>query len=297
MYAILGATGKVGRATIAELRSRGLPVRAVVRDAARAGDLARAGCELRVAEAHDARALAAALDGAQAVQVICPMSLRADDALGDMRTIVESIATALEAARPQAVVAISDYGAEVGAGSGVTLLFHEFEARLRGIDSATTFLRSAEQMQNWVRILKFAATSGVLPSMHHPLTKAFPTVSAGDVGTAAADLLLDGVEAGRQRIVHIEGPRRYTAIDVAAALGALVEREVTARELPRPEWLPVLLRAGLGESYARLVVELYDAHNAGRIDAERAAGEVRLGRTELGEVFTSLLASRGARYS
>jgi NAD(P)H dehydrogenase (quinone) len=296
MYAILGATGKVGRATIRALLGRGLPVRAVVRETARGGDLARAGCELKVADLRDARALTLALDGARAVQVICPMSMRADDALGDMRLIVENIAAALEATEPGAVVAISDYGAEVGGGTGVTLLFHELEARLSRLDGPTTFLRSAEQMQNWFRILEFAAESGVLPSMHHPLTKAFPTVSAGDVGLAAAEILANGSNV-QGRVVHIEGARRYTALDVAATLTALVGRQVTARELPRSEWVPVLVRAGLGESYARLVAELYDAHNRGCIDAQRSAGEVRRGRTELHEVFTSLLARSRARRS
>jgi NAD(P)H dehydrogenase (quinone) len=294
MFAILGATGKVGRATIAGLLGRGLPVRAVVRDAARALDLARAGCDMKVADLRDAQALTSALEGARAVQVICPMSMRAQDALADMRAIVENVATALEATQPRTVVVISDYGAEVGSGTGVTLLFHELEARLSRLDGTTTFLRSAEQMQNWVRILTFAAESGVLPSMHHPLTKAFPTVSATDVGAAAADLLVNSAKV-RRRVVHIEGPRRYTALDVAATLAALVGRPVTAQELPRSEWLPVLVRAGLGESYARLVVELYDAHNCGRIDAERAAGEVRRGRTELHEVFSSLLTRRSPR--
>jgi NAD(P)H dehydrogenase (quinone) len=131
--------------------------------------------------------------------------------------------------------------------------------------------------------------------MHHPLTKAFPTVSAADVGTAAAELLVERSEA-RHRVVHIEGPRRYTALDVAATLAALAGRQVTAHELPRPDWVPVLVRAGLGESYARLVVELYDAHNRGRIDAERGAGETRRGRTELAEVFASLLVRRSSRH-
>lgn len=298
MYAILGATGKVGRATIAGLRGRGLPVRAVVRDATRAADLAHAGCELKVADLRDGRALTLALAGVQAVQVICPMSMRADDALADMRAIVENIATALEATHPKAVVVISDYGAEVGAGTGVTLLFHELEARLGNLKGATTFLRSAEQMQNWIRILAFAAESGVLPSMHHPLTKAFPTVSAGDVGIAAAGLLVDShSNKVRRRVVHIEGPRRYTANHVAATLAALVGRPITPRELPRCEWLPALVRAGLGESYANLVVELYDAHNRGRIDAQRSAGEVRFGRTELAEVFASLLERHRSRHN
>jgi nucleoside-diphosphate-sugar epimerase len=39
MFVILGATGKVGRTTIKQLRSQGAPVRAVVRKSSNADDL------------------------------------------------------------------------------------------------------------------------------------------------------------------------------------------------------------------------------------------------------------------
>jgi len=54
MYAILGATGRVGRAAALELRHRGLPVRAIVRDAMKAEYLEQNGCEVAVADVHDA---------------------------------------------------------------------------------------------------------------------------------------------------------------------------------------------------------------------------------------------------
>lgn len=284
-FAVVGATGKVGRATIRALRQRGEPVRAVVRDASSAGALAAAGCEIAVADLRDSRALAAALDGAQAVQVICPISAQADDAASDMRAVVDSIASALAAARPAAVVAISDYGAEVDAGTGVTLIFHHLEARLRAIPSALTLLRSAEHMQNWRRHITIATERGILPSLHQPLTKRFPTVSAIDVGVVAADLLVTPHTSAQPRIVHAEGPRRYTPLDVAAAFRGLVGREVVAREVPRAEWIPALMRGGLSESYAGLVAELFEAHNAGRIDAEAGVGEIRRGTTELADVI------------
>ena len=90
------------------------------------------------------------------------------------------------------------------------------------------------------------------------------------------------------RVVHLEGPRRYTALDVAATLSELAGRDVVARELPRSEWLAALQRGGVGASYAELIAELFDAHNAGRIDAERGA-EVRHGTTELREALSGLL--------
>jgi hypothetical protein len=81
--------------------------------------------------------------------------------------------------------------------------------------------------------------------------------------------------------VHVEGPRRYTALDVAATISDLAGRMVVARELDRPAWVPTLQSGGLSASYAELVAELFETHNAGRIDAEQGVGEIRRGTTEL----------------
>ncbi len=288
MYAILGATGKAGRATIRTLRASGHPVREIVRDLARGAELAAAGCELAVAHLEDHGALASAFKGASAVQVICPVLARADDAFARMTATTEALAAALAEASVPAVVAISDYGAELPEGTGVTLVFHQLEQRLRKLDARLTLLRSAEHMQNWTRHLKYAFETGMLPSMHHPVAKQFPTVSASDVGVVAAGLLTTAREVSGVRIVHVEGPRRYTAVDVAAAIGALVQRDVVARELPRSSWLSTLQRGGISQSYGELVVALFDAHNAGRIDAEKGAGEVVRGTSELRDVLAGL---------
>ncbi len=289
MFAILGATGKVGRQTIRRLRARGEAVRAVVRDPARAADLAASGCGVAICDLHDAEAVLRAVDGARAVQVICPVPARAADPAQDMRTVIDAIGAALERARPEAVVAVSDYGAEIPTGTGITLLFHYLESRLARLPAATTFLRSAEHMQNWARQVKATAQTGVLGTLHHPVTKPFPTVSAGDVGVVAAEVLMSPVASSLPRIVHVEGPRRYTPVDVAAALGELLGREVVARELPRPEWHAILVGGGLTDGHARLIEELCDAHNAGRIDVDKDVGEVRRGTTELTEALAPLV--------
>jgi NAD(P)H dehydrogenase (quinone) len=290
MNVILGATGKIGSSTIAALLRAGKPVRAVVRDRAKAEDFARLGCEIAFADLQDVKALVRAFDGASAVQVICPVTPKASDTAADMKHSIETVADALERAQTPTVLAISDYGAELDAGTGITLLFYILEARLRRLASRLIFLRSAEHMQNWARVMKVATQTGMLPSLHHPLTKIFPTVSAFDVGTIAADLLLSQAEDHKSpRIINAEGPRRYTALDVAKAASPLLGREVTAIELPRKEWDGMFRQAGLGESYARLVAELYDAHNAGRIDAQPGVGEIRRGQTELLDALRPLV--------
>ncbi|NLS16576.1 NAD(P)H-binding protein [Rhizobium sp. P40RR-XXII] len=290
MHAILGASGKVGRTTISSLRKAGVPVRAILRDPSKAKEFSELGCEIAVAEINDHQALTAALTGARAVQVICPVDVRAQQPRSSMMQLIDSIGAALAMAKPQTILAISDYGAQHDSGTGITLLFHALEMRLRKLDCKLILLRSAEHMENWARLAKAAAESGRLPSFYHPLTKALPTVSAFDVGAIAADLLLEKTDA-IERLVHVEGPRRYTPEDVAAAIASLTGRSVIAQPLPEADWQTVWQRAGLSEEYARLLVELYIAHNAGRINAESGVGEIRRGTTEMIDVLRRLLKS------
>jgi uncharacterized protein YbjT (DUF2867 family) len=285
MIVICGATGKIGGTAARALRSRGLSVRAVVRDVAKASALAELGCSLATADLHDERAVIQALRGADRVLAICPLRSAADDVMADAQQIIDVLGTAIDAARPRSVVSISDYGAHVPERTGVTLILRRLEQRLGMIPMTTTFVRSAEHMQNWLRQLPAARDGGVLPSLHHPVTRPFPTVSAFDVGALAAELLAGPIEAARvARVIHMEGPRRYCAADVAEVFARRLARPVVAQAVPRGEWAKVLAAARLGESYASLVAELQDAHNAGLIDVE-PGGEVRRGNTELADAL------------
>lgn len=282
MFVIFGATGKVGKATITRLRAAGSPVRAALRDPAKAAPLAALGCEIAMAEVGDTEAMAAAMKDATAVQLICPIDPRAADASRQMLQSIERMAEAIDAARPPRILAISDYGAHLTIDTGITSLFRAMEERFRRCSTRVIFLRSAEHMENWARYLKIANETGVMPSMHQPLARPFPTVSAADIGDMAADLLLaDEGHGSSPRIVHGEGPREYTALEIAAVLGRLLTQSVVARELPRADWPATLIRAGLSESYADLIVRLSDAHNKGLIGAEACVGEIRRGRTGL----------------
>jgi uncharacterized protein YbjT (DUF2867 family) len=136
----------------------------------------------------------------------------------------------------------------------------------------------------------------VLPSFHHPVGKVFPTVWAPDVGVVAARLLLDAPEGGRgPRIVSVEGPRRVSVTAIAETLGAAAGRAIVVHELPRDTWSATLLRAGLSERHAQLIVDLYDVHNAGRIDVEAGVSERVYGTTMLEEALAVLVCAHAAR--
>jgi len=290
MFVIFGATGQVGHASANALRRAGHEVRAVVRDAKQGEALAAIGCEIVLADLNDTASVARAIDGAHAVQLLCPVPRAHDDPAAAMRRTIDASVAALRERPPPHVLALSDYGAEHAAGTGITTLFHYFETQLRPIDSSLTFLRAAEHMHNWARVLPAALGRGVLPSLHHPLDKLFPTVAAHDVGQLAAELLLDAPPSrGTPRIVSIEAEQRVNALDVAHTLEQVAGRPVVAWEVSRAEWSAVLHGAGLGERHARLIIDLYDAHNAGRIDVEARVSERRFGATTLQEVLAALL--------
>jgi uncharacterized protein YbjT (DUF2867 family) len=89
--AVIGASGRTGRAVMTEAARRGHDTRAVVRSAARADE----GWAIAVADGRDVDALARALEGRD-VAVFCVGPVPADDDPAVMR---ESAAATLEAAR------------------------------------------------------------------------------------------------------------------------------------------------------------------------------------------------------
>ncbi len=288
MFAIVGAAGKVGYSASRALREAGLPVRAILRDPAKAARLHEIGCEVVQADLQDTAALVRAIDGADAVQIILPVAPQAKDTIADMVRSIASLAAALERTRPQQVLAISDYGAHVTADIGMPSMFRSFEARLSRVGGRKLFLRSAEHMEGWARTLPQAIASGTLRSFHDPVDKVLPA----DLGRIAADLLSRPAERKEREILHAEGPYRYSPADVAAALSELSGRTIEVQAVPRSR-RQASLEQLVSASAAELLFKLYDAHRKGgliEIDAE--GGAVRHGTTRLVAALEPLVPQR-----
>lgn len=280
MYAVLGATGKVGCEVVSVLTGAGQAVRALVRDRNTVDPALLPGCQIVQVDIRNGAALARALADARAVHAIIPTGKPSADGPAAMLAAIRSLPSAIDAVRPERVLAVSDYGAQHTAGTGMAAIFHELERALSETKADLVFLRSAEHMENWARSVRSASTNGTLPSMHHPVSKPFPTVSARDVGRIAGAILLEPWTSTR-RVVHVEGPRRYSASDVAAAFASVLGRDVAAFELPRETWIGTLEAAGVEANTARHLAAFFDASNDGLIDVDSPHAEVRLGPTEL----------------
>lgn len=290
LVAIIGASGKVGLATSKSLRQSGVPVRAIVRDASKATQLADIGCEISVADVQNADEVANAIGNADAVQVIVPPAPQAPDTALQMRQAIESLAQALEKTTPKRVLAISDYGAHVDQDIGMPTLCREIEERLGRLDCHKIFLRSAEHMEGWGRAIPVAVASGVLPSFHDPLDQQFPTVSAPDVGLISAELLLRDSSTGGNstEVFHVEGPRRCAASDAASVVGQLLGRKVQAEAVPRSAWTAAFEKIMSG-TLAELLVKANAAQNEGGLVDVEPNGQVLYGKTELIDALRAVI--------
>jgi uncharacterized protein YbjT (DUF2867 family) len=251
------------------------------------------GCEAAVADLDDEAAVRRALEGAHAAQVLCPVPYRDPDPGGAMRRTIATVARALHGHPHLHVLALSDYGAELDAGTGITLLYRHFEAALAEVVPRLTVLRSAEHMQNWGRAIAVALETGRLPTFHDA-GKPFPTVAAEDVGILASQLLLQERRHDGAAVVSVEGPRRYDVADVAAVLGEVAGGDIVPHAVPRADRPAALARAGLSPAMADLLGATYDAHNEGRIDAQPGTLR-RFGTTGLRDVRAALVPPALAR--
>ncbi|AUT68320.1 MULTISPECIES: NmrA family NAD(P)-binding protein [Paraburkholderia] len=284
MYAITGITGKVGGALARRLLAAGEPVRAVVRDIARAASWAERGCELAAARMEDASSLAAAFDGATGVFILPPSEFDPAPDFPEARAVIDAVSTALLKARPKKVVCLSTIGAQASESNLLTQRTL-MEQALRDMPMPVTFLRPGWFMENAAWDIASARDEGVIASYLQPLDHPVPMVATADVGRVAAELLRQtwsGV-----RIVELEGPRRVSPNDLASAFARVLERPVRAEIVDRQTWEALFRSQGMEHPLPRM--RMLDGFNQGWIDFESHPDEVICGQVELETVLGEMV--------
>jgi uncharacterized protein YbjT (DUF2867 family) len=285
MYAITGITGQVGGALAHELLACGQPVRAVVRDATRAAPWAAQGCELATARMEDAASLADAFSGANAVFILPPSEFDPAPGFPEARAVIDAVCTALLEARPGKVVCLSTIGAQAHENNLLTQRTL-MEQALSALPMPVTFLRPGWFMENAAWDVASARDDGVFASYLQPLDRAVPMVATGDVGRLAAALLQEtwhGV-----RVVELEGPRRISPNDMAAAFARVLGRPVRAETVDRHDWESLFRSQGMQYPLPRM--RMLDGFNEGWIRFEGPADAIVRGNIELDTVLEALVA-------
>lgn len=258
MYAITGITGHVGGATATALLDAGAPVRAVVRNPAKATEWAERGAEIAVADLTDPTALTTAYSGCAGVFVMLPTLPSGEDA--EHRALVDTIAAAVAASGVAHVVALSSYGADLAEGTGPIRWLHHLEQALGGTGAVVTAVRSPHFQEKVEEVLDAATGAGIYPVFADTADRPMPMAATRDIGAAAAHFLLE--PPATSRTVALAAPS-YTEREVAEALGAALGRDLQVQPVPQPAWAEVLTGAGLPPVLAAELAAMYAADQRG----------------------------------
>ncbi|MDB4972503.1 MAG: hypothetical protein JWN48_844 [Myxococcaceae bacterium] len=287
MFVVAGSSGQTGSVVADTLLRRGERVRLIVRDAAKVEAFRARGAEVLEVDLLDARALTDALRGARGAYLLVPPSMTATDVLDLHRSLITSLAQAVAAAQPAHVVCLSAIGAQQEPPVGPVASLQRLEQELKRVASDLTVVRAAYFMESLATSLP-GLSSDVFPTF---LRADLPIamVATKDVGAVAARALLQG--ASGQRVIELEGPRCYSAIEAASELSSLVSRPIRVQEQPESELVPRLLSLGMSATVAQLSLEMLQAMNRNELLWEYDASARVHGGTHIHEVLAKLLAA------
>jgi len=286
MVAVTGITGKVGSRVARGLLAQGQSVRAVVRSRAKGDEWAALGCDVFVTSIDDAEAMTEAFRGVDGVFLMTPPNYDPESGFPDTQRNAAALRTAIEESRPTKVVFLSTVGAQVTEpnllnNSGMT------EAMLRTVPVPVAFLRAAWFMENAAWDIE-SAKNGVVHTFLQPLDHRIPMVATEDIAQTAVELL--GQSWNGVRIVELEGPERYSANDVAAALASALRTPVRNEIVPRSTWEELFRSQGMKNPLPR--IRMVDGFNEGWIDFESQQHGSRKAGTTLQAALQALVSEK-----
>jgi len=284
MFVITGATGNTGSVAAQTLLDAGKQVRVVVRNAAKANNLAARGAEVVEVDLANEAALTNAFRDAEGVYLLSPPDLTLPDFFVARKKLVESYARVIKAAGVKHTVFLSSMAAQHSSGTGMILSAHNGEQALKTTGLPVTFVRAAYFMENWGLVLQPARSDGVLPSFI-AASRAIPMVATRDIGTTAARALLDGPRG--TRIIELGGPAEYSPAEVATTLGKLLGREVNVVEVPLD--ISAFAAFGASQVVAEGFRDMYQGLANGRVSWEGGSAEAARGTTSIEALLRALI--------
>ncbi len=284
---VAGGTGTLGRLVVGRLAARGLRVRVLTRDPARARPLEGAGVEVATGDVRDAEAVARAMAGVRTV-VSAMHGFVGPDAGGpeavDWRGNLNLIRAA-SAAGAEHLVLLSAQGASPDHPMELYRMKLRAEEALRASGLAWTILRASAFMETWAMLvgepLLRTGKTTLFGRGRNPLN----FVSAHDVAAFVELAVTD--PAMRGAAVDVGGPENLTFREVVATFEREAGRRGATRHVPLPvmRLASVLLRPfhpGLARQIQAGVV--MDTHGMSFDGAERGRRYPSVPLTTLAQV-------------
>jgi len=283
MFLVMGITGKVGGATARHLLAQGKKVRALVRDRTRAASWPDRGVELVDGDWNDATAIERALEGVEGAFVMLPPIWAPTPDFEEAKRIIANYVEALAKAPPPRVVALSSMGANRTSGMGLITALSLLEQGFRELNLPIAYVRAGGFFENFLYGLQ-AAQGGALPVFYNPTDRKSTMVAADDIGAEVATLLSGPAWSGAR---FIELGSMVSADEIAVQLGEVLERDVKAFAVPRPQWPATFEQFGIPKGQSGPAEAMYEAVNAGGMDLGVKGTEHVAGTTSPRDVFSA----------
>lgn len=256
--AVTGATGHLGRLTLQALIKRGVPAGnlvALVRDPAKAADLAAQGIQVRQADYRQPDTLSAALNGVNRLLLISSNDF--DDRVGQHRHVID-------AARNAGVDLIA-YTSLLNADRSGMILAGDHQATeglLRESGVPFTLLRNGWYTENYD--LKGAVKNGAIlgAAGSHALNPA----PRQDYAEAAAAVLSSDGHAGQT--YELAGDEAITLADLAAEVARQSGQPVAYHDLSAEEYARTLAGFGVPDGFAHVLADSDTGITRGELASE-----------------------------
>jgi uncharacterized protein YbjT (DUF2867 family) len=252
MILITGATGRVGGATLKQLSSRGMPVRALMRSPDKAGAVAAPGVETVIGDLAQPRSLDAALEAVDAALLVSPLDPQQVELQGNF----------VEAAKRAGhvhIVKVSGLGTALDSPVRSGRWHAQIEKHIEDSGLPFTHLRPPFFMQN---ILRFAPTIRASGEFEGALKQGkVAMIDTHDIATVAGTILTTGGHVGRAYV--LTGPEALSYQDIAERISSVLGRKVTYKDVPLEAMRQRLRDSGMPEWHVEVQIEFSTALSAG----------------------------------
>jgi len=276
MILVTGATGLNGRELVHRLSARGVPVRALVRNAAKAGGLrpsdppGQAGeGRVEIVEGDMARpeTLIPALRGVERAMLISS----SDPMMLDVQS---NFIAAARKAGVKHVVKLSGIMPELDSPFRFARMHGEIERRLEASGMAFTHLRAGEFMPVYFRQVPSIIAKGALSL---PMENAkIASIDIGDITDVAAVALTNSGHEGKT--YPLTGPEALTMAEVAEKLSAVTGKHIRYMNVAPEDAKKAQLAAGVSPYIADALAELFAERRKGKEANVSPAVQMILGR-------------------
>lgn len=286
MIVVTGATGRTGRAATEALLAKGEKVRVVGRDAKKLAPLVELGAEPFAGNVEDVNSMSEAFNGASAVYLVLPEDIAQPDLRAHQERVSDSYSAAIAHAHVRFVVNLSSIGAQHAKNTGPIVGLHNQEQKLNRVAGLSVLhLRAAYFMENLFMSIAPLRSMGALPGGLRPDVP-MPWIATKDIGKYAASRLAARDFSGSS-IRELHGQRDISMKEAASIVGNSIGKpDLAYVQVPSMVLGQELVKMGLSEKTAGLVVEMWDGANAGLMVPQ----EARSGRNTTSTTLESFVA-------